>query len=62
MPLKNPLMMYQPSPSTVIALNLSEENNRVDERADALINLEESIESCNSCSFSRSGASSTLVF
>jgi hypothetical protein len=39
MPSKNPLMMCQPSPSTVIALNLSEENNRVHERVDALINL-----------------------
>jgi hypothetical protein len=32
-------MMYQPSPSTIIALNLSKENNRVHERVDALINL-----------------------
>jgi hypothetical protein len=32
-------MLYQPSSSTVIALNLSEENNRVHERVDALINL-----------------------
>jgi hypothetical protein len=39
MPSKNPLMMCQPSPSIVIALNLSEENNRVHERVDALSNL-----------------------
>jgi hypothetical protein len=32
-------MMCQPSPSTVIALNLSEENNREHERLDALIDL-----------------------